>query len=216
MTRQMNYWLAAIAMAALLLASCGTADDAKTPLPSESKPADKSPASLQIGQAAPEFVELIGIDDKHHSLADYGDAKLVVVAFTCNHCPVAVAYEDRLVALQKDYQNQGVQLVAINVNNLPADRLDKMKERASAKGFNFPYLYDATQQIGRQFGATVTPHVFVLDAKRNIAYMGAIDDNKDAKKVESHHLRDALDALLGDQTPPQPVTQQFGCSIKYE
>jgi len=216
MTRRRDCRLAATVLATLLLSACGAADDAKTPARPESKPVGKELATLEIGQAAPEFKDLIGIDDKQHSLADYRDAKLVVVAFTCNHCPVAVAYEDRLIALQKDYRDKGVQLVAINVNNLPADRLDKMKERAAAKGFNFPYLYDASQQIGRQFGATVTPHVFVLDPQRHIAYKGAIDDNMDVKKAKTHYLRDALDALLGDKAPPQPVSKQFGCGIKYE
>jgi len=109
-----------------------------------------------------------------------------------------------------------VQLVAVNVNTIAADRLDKMKERAAKKGFNFPYLYDATQKIGRDYGATVTPHVFVLDKDRKIAYAGAVDDNMQLDKVKSPHLRNALDALLAGKKPPQEVTKQFGCSIKYE
>ena len=173
-------------------------------------------AELKIGDAAANFAGIIGIDDKEHGLADYQGAKLVVVVFTCNHCPVAVAYEDRLVALQKDYQAKGVQLVAVNVNTIAADRLDKMKERAAKKGFNFPYLYDATQKIGRDYGATVTPHVFVLDKDRKIAYVGAVDDNVQPDKVKSPHLRNALDALLSGKKPPQEVTKQFGCGIKYE
>jgi len=173
-------------------------------------------AELKIGDAAPNFAGIIGIDDKEHGLADYRGAKLAVVVFTCNHCPVAAAYEDRLVALQKDYQAKGVQLVAVNVNTIAADRLDKMKERAAKKGFNFPYLYDATQKIGRDYGATVTPHVFVLDTERKIAYVGAVDDNMQPDKVKSPYLRNALDALLAGKRPPQEVTKQFGCGIKYE
>jgi len=173
-------------------------------------------AGVKIGDPGPDFHGIIGIDDKEHSLADYKDAKLLVLVFTCNHCPVAVAYEDRLVALQKDYQGKGVQLVAVNVNNLPADRLDKMKERAKAKGFNFPYLYDASQKMGHDYGATVTPHVFVLDANRKIVYMGAIDDKQNPDQATKHYLRDALDALLDGRAPAEPVTKQFGCSIKYE
>jgi peroxiredoxin len=173
-------------------------------------------AELKIGDAVANFAGIIGIDDKEHGLADYQGAKLVVVVFTCNHCPVAVAYEDRLVALQKDYQAKGVQLVAVNVNTIADDRLDKMKERAAKKGFNFPYLYDATQKIGRDYGATVTPHVFVLDKDRKIAYVGAVDDNMEPDKVKSPHLRNALDALLAGKRPPQEVTKQFGCGIKYE
>ncbi len=171
---------------------------------------------LKIGDAAPDWSGIVGIDDQKHALADYKDAKLVVLVFTCNHCPVAAAYEDRLVALQKDYKDKGVQVVAVNVNNLPADKLDKMKERAKAKGFNFPYLYDETQKIGHDYGAEVTPHVFVLCSKRTIAYMGAVDDKQNADQVKTHFLRDALDALLAGKEPPKTVTKQFGCSIKYE
>ena len=171
---------------------------------------------LKIGQAAPDFQGVIGIDDQKHSLADYRDAKLVVLVFTCNHCPVAQAYQDRLIALQKQYQAKGVQLVAVNVNNVPADRLDEMKKRAKRQGFNFPYLYDASQKMGHDYGATVTPHVFVLDKDRKIAYMGAVDDNMQAGKVNTAYLRNSLDALLRGEKPSPEVTKQFGCGIKYE
>jgi peroxiredoxin len=171
---------------------------------------------LKIGDAAPGFKELIGIDGKKHGLADYKDAKLVVLVFTCNHCPVAQAYEARLIALQKQYKPKGVQLVAVNVNNLPEDRLDAMKKRAEEKDFNFPYLYDQTQKIGHDYGATVTPHVFVLDQRRKIAYIGAVDDNMDAEKVKSSHLSDALDAFLTGKKATKDTTTAFGCSIKYE
>jgi peroxiredoxin len=173
-------------------------------------------AELKIGDAAPKFSALIGVDDKKHSLVDYQNAKIVVVVFTCNHCPVAQAYENRLVALQKDYQDKGVQLVAVNVNTMPADRLDKMKDRAKAKGFNFPYLYDATQEIGRNYGAKVTPHVFVLNNDRKLAYVGAVDDSQAAGKVKTPYLRNALDALLAGEKPSKEVTRQFGCGIQYD
>lgn len=173
-------------------------------------------AKLAIGDPAPDWSGIIGVDDQKHSLADYKDAKLIVLVFTCNHCPVAVAYEDRLVQLQADYKDKGVQVVAVNVNNIPADRLDQMKIRAKEKGFNFPYLYDPTQKLGHDYGATVTPHVFVLCSERKIAYMGAIDDNNNPQKVKEHYLRAALDSLLQGQTPPTAVTQQRGCTIKYE
>lgn len=198
MNRKKSLVVLLAAVATLLAASCGYA------------------AKLEIGDAAPSWSGIIGIDDKEHSLADYAKAKLIVLVFTCNHCPVAKAYEDRLVALQNDYKAKGVQLVAVNVNNLPADRLEKMKERAKAKGFNFPYLYDPTQKIGRDYGATVTPHVFVLDKDRKIAYMGAIDDKQNPDSVKTHYLRDALDALLAGDKPPKTVTKQFGCSIKWD
>ena len=178
---------------------------------------DAAPAwSGAIGDAAPEWSAIIGTDDKEHSLADYKDAQLVVMVFTCNHCPVAVDYEDRLIALQKDYESKGVQVIAVNVNNREDDRLDPMKQRASDKGFNFPYLYDSSQKIGHDYGAKVTPHVFVLDAGRKLAYVGAIDDMQDPAKVTQHYLRDALDALLAGDEPAEPVTKQFGCSVKYE
>ncbi len=171
---------------------------------------------VKIGDKAPDWSGIIGVDDKTHSLSDYAKAKIVVIVFTCNHCPVAVAYEDRLIAIQKDYKAKGVQLVAINVNNIPDDRLDRMKVRAEEKGFNFPYLYDSSQKTGRDYGATCTPHVFVLDQDRKVAYMGAIDDNNNPKQVKHHYLRDALDALLAGKKPPKEVTQQRGCSIKWD
>jgi len=172
---------------------------------------------LKLGEPAPQWSKLPGVDGQVHSLPDYRDAKLVVVVFTCNHCPVAVAYEDRLVALQKDYQDKGVQLIAINVNNLPADRLDKMKERAQEKGFNFPYLHDASQQTGRAYGAVNTPHVFVLDQTRKLVYRGGIDDNFQKPTAVKHaYLREALDSLLAGKEPAQADTPHPGCSIKWD
>ncbi len=173
-------------------------------------------ASVKVGDAAPDFKNITGIDDQPHSLSDFRDAKLVVLVFTCNHCPVASAYEGRLVALQNDYSAKGVQVVAVNVNNNEADRLPKMKQRAAASKFNFPYLYDASQKIGHDYGATVTPHVFLIDQQRKIAYMGAIDDKQNIDQVKTPFLRNAIDALLSGQQPPEPVTRQFGCGIQYE
>jgi peroxiredoxin len=180
---------------------------------------DKTTASTKaaaVGDMAPDWKDLQGIDGKPHALADHKDAKAVVLVFTCNHCPVAKAYESRLVAFQADYKDKGVQLVAVNVNDIPEDRLDKMQERAKEAGFNFPYLFDPTQNIGRDYGATCTPHFFLLDGQRKIAYTGAMDDNMDAEKVQSRHLREAVDAVLAGKTPAQPVTQQKGCGIKWK
>ncbi len=171
---------------------------------------------LSVGDAAPVFQEVIGTDDKPHGLADYKDAKAVVVVFTCNHCPVAQAYEDRLMTVQKEYQTKGVKLVAINVNNNDADKLEAMKERAGVKGFNFPYLYDATQKSAAAYGATVTPHVFLLDGQRKVAYMGAVDDSMSAGEVKQNYLRDALEAVLAGKTPEVIETRQVGCGIQYE
>ena len=173
-------------------------------------------AGVIIGDPAPDFRGIVGIDDKEHSLSDFKDSKLIVLVFTCNHCPVASAYEGRLVALQDAYKAKGVQVVAVNVNNIEADRLDKMKERAKARKFNFPYLYDSSQKIGRDYGAAVTPHVFVLDQQRKVAYIGAVDDKMNADQVKKTYLRNAVDALLEGTKPPESVTKQFGCGIKYE
>lgn len=171
---------------------------------------------LQIGEPAPAWEDLDGVDGRKHSLSDLKDAKAVAVIFTCNSCPVAVAYEDRLIALTKDYQDKNLAVVAINVNNLEADRLPAMKERAKEEDFNFAYLYDPSQEIARQFGATVTPHAFVLDSERNVVYMGAIDDSMKAAEVEKQYLRDAIDAVLAGNAPEPAKTKQFGCGIKYE
>ena len=169
-----------------------------------------------IGDPAPAWKDLIGVDDQTHSLGDLKDAKAVVVVFTCNHCPVAKAYEDRLVELAADYQDKGVELVAINVNNMEADKLPAMKERAEEKGFKFNYLYDPSQAIGRAFGATVTPHVFLLDGERHLAYVGAIDDSMDPTKVTQRPLRDAIDAVLAGKSPATATTKPMGCGIQYE
>jgi peroxiredoxin len=171
---------------------------------------------LKIGDPAPTWSGIIGVDGAKHSLADYKKAKLIALVFTCNHCPVAVAYQDRLIALQKDYKAKGVQVVAVNVNNIAEDKLDKMKERAKQKGFNFPYLYDPTQKMGHDYGATCTPHVFLLDKDRKLAYTGRIDDNQNPKRVKKQDLRAALDALLAGEKPPVAVTTQFGCTIKWD
>jgi peroxiredoxin len=171
---------------------------------------------LNIGDKAADFSDIIGVDDKKHALADYKDAKAVVVVFTCNGCPFAKSYEDRLIALQKDYKDKGVQLVAINVNNRPVDKLDKMKERAKKKEFNFPYLYDESQKSAKDYGAELTPEVYVLDADRKIAYMGSVDDNIEDFRVKKHYVKEALDAVLAGKKPETTETKPKGCSVKYD
>jgi peroxiredoxin len=177
---------------------------------------DSEKPSGEIGAPAPAWENLTGTDDKQHSLKDLADAKAVAVVFTCNTCPVAVAYEDRLIALANEYQDKGVAFVAINVNNNDENKLPAMQTRAEEKGFNFAYLYDPSQQIARDYGATVTPHAYLLDAQRTIVYEGAIDDNKDASAATEHYLREAIDATLAGQAPPTASTEQFGCGIAYE
>ncbi|MCS7238326.1 MAG: thioredoxin family protein [Thermoguttaceae bacterium] len=171
---------------------------------------------VKIGDPAPDWKDIEGVDGKKHSLSDYKDAKVIVLVCTCNHCPVAVAYEDRLIQFQKDYKDKGVQLIAFNVNNIPEDRLDKMIERAKQKGFNFPYIYDPTQKMARDYGARVTPHFFVLDQERKVRYIGSMDDNQNPAKVTRNYLRDAVDAILAGKPVPVPETKAFGCTVKYE
>lgn len=170
---------------------------------------------LELGKPAPAWNELLGVDDKRHSLVDLKQAKLVVVTFACNHCPVVKAYERRLIRFVDDYRDKGVELVAISVSRQPADQLPQMKTRASESGFNFPYLIDPSQKIAKAFGATCTPHIFVLDQQRRIAYMGKIDDHLDESKVTERFLKDAVDALLAGKQPEVSETRQVGCDIEY-
>ncbi|HUG91688.1 MAG TPA: thioredoxin family protein [Planctomycetaceae bacterium] len=170
---------------------------------------------LDIGDKAPAFADLEGTEGGRHALADFADSKLVVVAFTCNTCPMAKAYEERFIAFDREYQDQGVAFVAINCNPGPADALLAMKERAEERGFDFPYLADPGQNVGRAYGATVTPHLFVLDPDRRVAYMGAFDDKQDPAKAKRHYVRDAVEALLAGREPEITETRQFGCAIEY-
>lgn len=175
-----------------------------------------------VGDLATDF-SLKNIDDQLVSLADYTTAKGFIVIFTCNHCPYSVAYEDRIIALDKKYKNQGFPVIAINPNdpNLNADdSFDKMKIRAKEKKFTFPYLMDENQEIFPQYGATKTPHVYLLEkvAEGNrVAYIGAIDDNSNEPElVSQRYVEDAVDALLRGEQPAISETKAIGCSIKCE
>jgi peroxiredoxin len=176
-------------------------------------------AKLTIGDKAIPF-ELPGVDDELHSLADYTDKKALVVLFSCNHCPYVRAWEDRMVQIQADYASQGVQFIAINANDTdkyPADSLPKMKERAQEKGFNFPYLFDETQEVARYYGAERTPEIFVFNRVGVLQYHGALDDNyDDPDAVTQEYLRDALDAILAEKTPATAKTAPVGCTIKWK
>jgi len=170
-------------------------------------------ATLQPGETAPDF-KLFGIDYKYHSLARHAGAKAYVVVFTCNHCPVAKEYEDRLIEIAKTYQPKGVTFLAINPN--PADVVAKdgfpeMQQRAKEKGFPYPYLYDETQEVARAYGAKVTPHIFVVAPDRKVLYEGAVDN----RHKEPHYLTDALDAIVAGKTVATSNTAEFGCSVKY-
>jgi len=170
---------------------------------------------VDIGQKAPSFEDLAGVDGKQHSLADYDDKKIVVLIFTGNECPVAQAYEQRFNEFQEKYRDKGVALIAINCNLEDYDNIDAMKKHAAERDFKFAYLHDDTQASGKVFGATVTPHLFVLDSDRNIAYMGAFDDNMLLDQVKHNYLPDAVDALLAGKQPEVTETRQKGCGIQY-
>ncbi|MFC2116941.1 thioredoxin family protein [Bacteroidota bacterium] len=173
-----------------------------------------------VGDKASDF-KLENIDGKYVSLADYPDAKGFVVVFTCNGCPYAKAYQDRIVELDKKYKSKGFPVIAINSNNTdikPDDDLAAMKKRAEEKGFTFPYLKDANYEVYKEYGATRTPHIYVLakqDAELVVSYIGAIDDNyQDASHVKEPYLANAIDALLADMEPEPKFTKAIGCTIK--
>jgi len=171
--------------------------------------------TLKIGDAAPAWKDLPGTDGKPHGLADLPADKLVAVVFTCNSCPVAAGYEDRLVDFAARRAEQ-VAVVAINVNKIPEDNLEQMTARAAEKKFPYQYLFDASQQIAKDYGAQTTPEVILLDRERKIVYMGAIDDSSDADKVVVKHLDEAVDAVLAGQKPQTAETSPQGCRIRYE
>lgn len=179
-----------------------------------------SDEGYKIGDAAEDF-SLKNIDGNMVSLADYKNAKGFIVIFTCNTCPYAVMYEDRIIALNNKYASKGYPVIAIMPNNTdvkPGDNFDAMKQRAQEKGFTFPYLIDEQQSVYPKFGATKTPHVFILkkDNGLNIVeYIGAIDDNyKDASAVKTKYVEKAVDALLNDEDVTPTETKAIGCSIK--
>jgi len=171
----------------------------------------------EVGDTATDF-ELKNIDGEMVSLSDFEDAKGFIVTFTCNHCPYAVMYEDRLIELHNTYAPKGYQVIAINPNDpavQPEDSYDKMKVRASEKEFPFVYLFDEGQKIYPQYGATRTPHVFLLDAERTVKYIGAIDDSpRDASAVSEKYLENAIMAMESGKSPEPSFTKAVGCSIK--
>lgn len=176
----------------------------------------------KIGDVATDF-NLKNIDGKMVKMADDKTAKGFVVIFTCNHCPYAVAYEDRIVALDKKYRPLGYPVIAINPNDAaayPADSFEAMQKRAKEKGFTFPYLVDETQQVAKAYGATKTPHVYLLQKNNNklvVKYIGTIDDNyQDANEVKEPYLANALEALLSGKTIEPTETKAVGCSIKWK
>jgi peroxiredoxin len=179
-----------------------------------------SAQGYQIGDKATDF-RLRNVDGNYVSLSDYNDAKGFVLAFTCNHCPYAVAYEDRLIEIDKKYRPQGFPVIAINPNDPavePRDSYERMQERAREKGFTFPYLLDDGQKVFPVYGATRTPHIFLLNREGNdlvVSYIGAIDDNyRDPSAVEESFLANAINALLEGRKPDPDFTRAIGCTIK--
>jgi len=173
---------------------------------------------LDLGEKAPSFTNLLGADGARYSIASFNDKPVLVVVFSCNHCPYVKAYEDRMVSIQRDYASRGLQLVAINSNDdktYPEDSYPQMVKRAKEKGFNFPYLRDEDQIVVGEYGAVCTPHVFAFDKARFLRYRGRIDDSRDPSWVSSHDLRNALDDLLAGREVRVPDTRPFGCSIKW-
>lgn len=180
---------------------------------------NSGPETLKPGNSMPVFENLPGVDGRSYSSSFFADSPVLVVVFTCNHCPYAQAYEDRLVALAREYGAKGVAFIAINPNDTkgyPEDDMAHMKKRAADKKFPFPYVRDDSQSVARAFGAVCTPHVFVFDKSRKLVYEGLIDDNwRDASAVRSHDLRNALDDLLTGRAVRVSQANPMGCSIKW-
>jgi peroxiredoxin len=172
---------------------------------------------LELGQHAPDF-DLPGVDGRSHALAAFADKPVLVVIFSCNHCPYVKDYEGRMVSIQKEYADKGVQFVVINSNDevaYPEDSFPEMVKRSKERGFNFPYLRDQSQKTVEAYGAVCTPHVFAFDSKRVLRYRGRIDDSRDSAKVSSHDLRNALADMTSSHEVRVPDTRPFGCSIKW-
>ncbi len=178
------------------------------------------PETLPIGSPAPDFGPLPATDGKEYSLDSFKTSKVLVLNFTCNHCPYAKAYEDRFIALAREFAAKGVAFAAVNPNDdatYPDDSFANMRIRAIEKAFPFPYLRDESQKVARSYGAVCTPHLFVLDSSRRLAYEGRIDDNwKSPGDVKSRDLRHAIEDLLAGKAVRTPRTNPMGCSIKWK
>jgi len=174
--------------------------------------------TLQLSAEAPDFC-LPGVDGKEYGLESFKGAEILIVVFSCNHCPAAIGSEDRMIQLHKDYEPKGMAMVSINSNeeqNHPDDSFEKMKERARDKGFAFPYVRDESQDAAKAYGALRTPHFYVFDGQRHLCYTGRMDDNPfDTSKASQHDLRNALDAMLAGKKPPVELTNPIGCNVKW-
>jgi peroxiredoxin len=176
----------------------------------------------EVGDKASDF-SLKNVDEKMVSMADFQDAKGFIVIFTCNHCPYSKKYEDRIIALDEKYKDKGFPVIAINPNDpeiQPEDSFPMMQKRAEEKGFTFPYLFDETQEYASKYGATRTPHVYILNKEKDVLvvkYIGAIDNNvKNADLADEKYVEDAVDALLEGNDPELDFTKAVGCTIKWK
>jgi thiol-disulfide isomerase/thioredoxin len=172
---------------------------------------------INVGEPAPAISGIPAVMGEKDTTLNLADIKedVVVLVFLANHCPVVVAYEDRLIDLANDYKGKSVKVVGVCVNDMDQDRLPAIKDRVKDKGYNYVYGYDASQQLGKAYGATNTPQFFVLDKNRVIRYTGALDDNQNENKVTKKYVRDAVDALLKGESVEVSETRAVGCGIKY-
>jgi peroxiredoxin len=198
----MPYRIASLFVVALLVAASFTLAD----------------EPLAIGHAAPDWAALKGTDGKLHSLADFKAKDVLVIVFTCNSCPYANDYEERLIAFAKEHcgKDDKVALVAINANKVKEDLPEEMKKRAEKQGYNFPYVWDETQATARAYGATYTPEFYVLDQERKLVYRGAFDDSTDPNGVKQQYVVEAVKATLAGGAPKVQETQAVGCAVRYE
>lgn len=175
--------------------------------------------TLQLGADAPDF-SLPGIDGRTHSLSEYAHADVLIVVFSCNHCPFVTGSEERMKQLHDEYRPRGVAMVAINSNETehhPNDSFEHMKSHAREAGLTWPYLRDETQAVARAYGALRTPHFFVFDSDRKLRYTGRMDDNpRQPGNETSHELRDALEDLLANRSVSVPLTNPIGCNVKWK
>jgi len=174
--------------------------------------------TLKIGYPAPDF-NLLSVDGSKYSLHSFAEKKAIVIVFSCNHCPYAQAYEDRIIQIQKDYSDN-LQVVVINSNDdigYPEDSFENMKERSKNKNYNFPYLRDDTQGVAKAYDASHTPEIFLINEKRELVFHGKIDDNwQEPSSVKASYLRNAIDELLAGKEISVPETFTIGCTIKWK
>ncbi len=175
--------------------------------------------TLKIGSKIPYF-KLKGVDEQEYSLDTFSGKKILVVIFSCNHCPYVQAYEERIKEIQSEFNEKGLAVIAVNSNDdsqYPDDSFENMRKRANEKKFNFPYLRDEKQDLAKAFYASHTPEIFLFDKDRKLAYHGKIDDNwKDINAVKNQYLRDAINELMSGEEISVPETYSIGCTIKWK